>query len=560
MDNSFFGTINYLTPYHRLNTIKNYKLNDSMLYNNFLSNSFSLLGYQIMNPYFISYKLEPIYSSFPSIECQKSYSYNKIPKIEIGRPVETNNSQINQRYNYSYNITDSTSRYSNNVPTAEKINYKSDTQLILDAINKLKRSSRNYTNHTSSTKEYTSYKDENNKIEDKKPNFIKLKKVSPFNDTYRKKNQPKKKGEKLFSRGEMKVEVSPIIKLYGNINKKNVLKKNVKRNWFDLFKNFISIYTFFSSAKKYSSIYSQAKNKSIYIRTKHIVKEVAILKDWIISIEESFFNEFQNYEDFNSRLNLKIQGEKSQILKKSILNIINLFIDNLESNLENIPENVQSILFEYIKNKCYFPKKYLSKFQINRLDFNFNGSIKNITITQCAMIISYLIINGICVQQILLHLKDVFTEYSKCEDMNLAIKNISSILHYLVIDIFKKKQKKINDILALFNYYRSYHLYNEQIEKYKNKMNNKINSKIEIEENDNDDEYNGLLLSYKEVKEFFDENNKTFEKFKDAIYDWSIELAKNIKNKFKNKEKESNKDDISLNRRKRRKIKSTIHG
>ncbi len=163
MDNSFFGTINYLTPYHRLNTIKNYKLNNSLLYNNFLSNSFSLLGYQIMNPYFISYKLEPIYSSFPSIEYQKSYSYNKIPKIEIGRPVETNNSQINRRYNYSYNITDSTSRYSNNVPKAEKINYKSDTQLILDAINKLKRSSRNYTNHTSSTKEYTSYKDENNK-------------------------------------------------------------------------------------------------------------------------------------------------------------------------------------------------------------------------------------------------------------------------------------------------------------------------------------------------------------------------------------------------------------
>ena len=232
------------------------------------------------------------------------------------------------------------------------------------------------------------------------------------------------------------------------------------------------------------------------------------------------------------------------------MNIIKLFINNLESDLEEIPPDVQSTLFEYIKNACYFPKKYLSKFQIHRLDFNFYGSTKNITICQCAMILAYLIINGVCVQQILLHLRDVFSEFSECDDIESAIRNIGSILHYLVRDIFKKKQKKINDILALFNYYRNYHLYNEQIEKLKDKINTKIN----IEENDKDDEYIGLLLPYKEVKEFFDENIKSIEEFKDDIFNWSIELAKNIKNKF------TENDDFSSGKKKKRRIKSSIYG
>ena len=160
---------------------------------------------------------------------------------------------------------------------------------------------------------------------------------------------------------------------------------------------------------------------------------------------------------------MKTQGEKKQILKKNILNIIKLFIDNLNSNLEEIPENVQSVLNEYIRNVCYFPKKYLSKFQINRLDFNFYGGTKNLTICQYALMLSFLIINGVCVQQILLQMRDVFDEFSECDNIEGAIKNIGSILHYLVKDIFKEKQKKINDLIALFNYYRNYHLYNEQI-------------------------------------------------------------------------------------------------
>ena len=552
MNNPYFETIFYLSPFHLLNSFKNYKFNDSIPYNkNCLSNNFSQLGYQIMNPQYISYQLEPIYSQYPTLGFPKSYSYSHIPKIEIGRPVETilnNNRHI---------IT-------------EKNNFNSEIHSILGDINHSHNISRNNTNNTTSTKDLTNYKDDiknyskynngkysNNEIEEKRVPFIKPEKVLPFNRlTNDNNNQYRRKGKD--SNGYMEVETSPNVRLYGIMNRQASFRNKIKRNWFGLFRHFVNIYTFFSSTKKYSSIYSKTKNNSINIRTRHVVNEVAILKDWIISMEESFFDEFRNYEDFNSKLTIKKQGDKNQILKKSILNMINLFIDNLESNLDDIPENVQSILFEYIKNKCYFPKKYLSKFQINRLDFSFCGSIKNLTISQCAMILSYLIINGICVQQILLHIKEVFTEYSDCENIEEAVKNIGSILHYLVRDIFKKKQKKTNDILALFNYYRSYHLFNEQIEKFKNKISNKIDAKINIEENDNEDEYIGLLLPYREIKEFFDENKKNFDAFKDALYKWSIELAKKIKNKYENNENDN--DSIKLSRRKKRKIKSSLHG
>ena len=556
--------INYLSPCQILNLFKGYNLSNLIQNNqNYLSNTFSQLGYQILNPQFLSYKLEPIYSSCPNISFTKSNSCSHNSKIEIGRPVETNNNQYNKRYNYAYNNENVTPPYNNKSELHTGINtHKSDTDYILETINKLKlSSSKNNSIQTTSTREHINHEDYM-KNKDKKPLFMRGENVSPFDGATRasiESNKGKRRnniGEGMYKSRKMKVEINPHLRIHGNMNQRISSKRRIKRNWVGLFKNFIKISAFFSWAKKCSSFYSETKNNSIFIRTIHIVNDIAVLKDWIITMEESFFNEFGNYEDFNLPLNLKTQGDKNQISKKTILNIISLFIDNLESNLDNIPENVQSILYEYIKNRCYYPKKFLSKFQIYRLDFNFNGSTKKLSICQCAMILSYFIINGICVQQILLHIKDVFTEYSNYENIEEAVINIGSILHYLVRDIFKKKQKKINDVLALFNYYRSYHLYNEKVEKYKDKFKSKIN----IEENDNDDEYIEMLLPYKEVREFFEDNSKYFEKIKESLYNWSTNLAEKIKNKYADNENDDNNDNITLNKKKKRKIKSSIYG
>ena len=211
---------------------------------------------------------------------------------------------------------------------------------------------------------------------------------------------------------------------------------------------------------------------------------------------------------------------------------------------------MQNILYKYIKNNSYFPKKYLSKLEINRIDFNFYGETKNINKKHSAMILAYLIINGVTIQQILLHIKDVFTEYSIFYGIEKAAINLGSVLHNLVKKIFRKKLRVKNDILALFNYYRNYHLYDEKIEKLKDK----INQEIIIEENDNDDEYNKNLLPSNDIKIFFNENSKTLEEFMNNIYDWSLELSKNLRNKFLQSE------NLSINSKKKRKysIKSKI--
>ena len=520
MNNYYYDSSNYFLPYYILNPIKNYHSSRQIQYNNnknYLSRNLSQLGYQIINPQIINYQLEPIYSTMSINHLSKSTSHINSIRTEIGEPVE-NDSVVNKGYNLDINY-DKINLISNNNSrnrTIPENNYyhKSETQLILDTINKLQKTNSNNINNTTPTKELIRYKNEN--IVDKNRPIIKKEFISPF---LRYSKDYSIKGKEIGKRfGKMDLN----LKANCSTERKIILKRRTKREWLNLFKHFINIYTFFSSAKKYSYKTSQIRNNEIYVRTRHIIKDIAILKDWIISIEESFFNEFKNYENFNSRLN-----EKQS--KKSILKVIKIFVNNLKNGINEIPEKVQAVLFQYIKKVCYFPKKYLSKFQIIRMDFNFYGGTKNLTINHKAMILSYLIINGVCVQQILLHINEVFTEFSECSDIDGAVRNIGSILHYLVRDIFKKKQKKTNDILALFNYYRNYHLYNEKLEKLKDNINKKIN----IEEKDNDDEYIELLLSYSDVKEFFDENEQFMNEIKNDIYNCFIELAKIIKNNFK---------------------------
>ena len=539
MRNIYYRYINSYTPYHIFNNNENYKSNDSMIIPNdksYIMNNFSMLGYQIMNPQYIGYQLEPIYSiPSSSIKNIKSLSYKKLPDIEVGLPVGKNASE-NNSFNYKYNYGSTTPNQGRMIPIAQKVNHKSDTQLIIDSINKLQKLIEvNIDNpNTKSTKdtnikkyelsEIKTYDSKNSKNSDKKL----TENISPFIHYLKGSNIRKKifsQEVNILSKNRIgnngrKINLSKFTKSRKNL----LIKYKSKEDWLKLFKQFVNLYVFWSSIKKYSIKNCQIRKNSILSRTNHIVKDIAILKDWVISIEESFFNEFANY-------NVKI------------------FIENLISSLDDLPDKVESVLIEYIKQKCYFPRKYLSKFQIYRIDFNFYGGTKNLTLCQSAMILSFLIINGVSVQQILLHLRDVFTEYSDCYEVDRAARIIGSILHYLVRDIFKKKQKKINDILAIFNYYRNYHLYNAQIEQLKDK----INEKITIEENENEDEYSGSLLSYREVEDFFNQNSKYINEFKEDIYNWSIELSKKIKNRYY-------ETDSNSSYKGKRIIKSSIYG
>ena len=82
MNSIYSEAYKILSPYHVFNTLNSYKLNGLVPNNkNYLnSNSFSQLGYQIINPQCLSYHLEPIFSTIST--SQKSFSLKKIQQLK----------------------------------------------------------------------------------------------------------------------------------------------------------------------------------------------------------------------------------------------------------------------------------------------------------------------------------------------------------------------------------------------------------------------------------------------------------------------------------------------
>ena len=317
--NTYIRDIEYYNPYHIFNQNSNHKLSKSMIIpnnSNYLMSNFSQIGYQIMNPQYLSYQLEPIYSPSPSsIHVSKPFSYKKLPQVEIGEPISHDSNDNNYKYNYGRTNLNK----SQIIPMSEKAYKNSDTQLILDAINKLQQSAnlkRDIVN-SCSTKDNTNHFTKINSFnlkECKKPPIKLTENISPFInysvDSYSQRQKHFQDIEEI-SRNRNK-----IIGKFKRSKKKLSLKNLSKEDWLNLFKQFVYLYIFWSSAKKYSIKNSQIRKSAILSRTKHIVNDITILKDWVIDIEESFFNEFRYYEQFNYKLNIQSQGEKKQIIKK----------------------------------------------------------------------------------------------------------------------------------------------------------------------------------------------------------------------------------------------------
>ena len=202
--------------------------------------------------------------------------------------------------------------------------------------------------------------------------------------------------------------------------------------------------------------------------------------------------------------------------------MIRKYLDGLLSNskkMQDIPERVQEILYNYIKDKGYFPKKYLSTYQIIRVDFNFYGGKKKLEVDQVGMILAFLIISGITVQQILLHMKENFVEFKKCPNIDITAKYIGSIMHYLTIDTFISSPTKLKDIFSLMNYYRNYHIYNEELE------NDNLYNVFRDE-----DEYAQYLIPKSSITEFWnlEVNLEFINFFKKFVYSWACTLGKSI--------------------------------
>ena len=103
--------------------------------------------------------------------------------------------------------------------------------------------------------------------------------------------EPKPKEEKKIepAKEEPKPEVKP---------NQLTVNRGIKRDWWKLAKNFINLFIFYRTAQKYTE-YARIRNAIIADRTQKIVQDISILKDWIIAIEEPFWNEFKVFEDLN---------------------------------------------------------------------------------------------------------------------------------------------------------------------------------------------------------------------------------------------------------------------
>ena len=310
--------------------------------------------------------------------------------------------------------------------------------------------------------------------------------------------------------------------------------RGLKRDWWRLARDFVNLYTFFSSANKYSK-FAKVRNSLISEKTKSIVQEISVLKDWIISIEQPFWNEFKVFPDLdvsfkNIDSKLKIQRESQKIIA-----LIKKYLENLISKstkLVDIPERVQRIIYDYIKERAYYPKKYLSTFQVNRIDYNFYGGTKGLSEDQIGMIVAFLLISGVTVQQILLHMKENFVEFRNYPNIEITSKYIGSILHYLTRDTFQNNPTMVRELLALLNYYRNYHLYNEQVEKQQDFMNNNM---VFMD----NDEFAPYLVPESQITEFWNINGTFVDTFKNFVYAWARKLAKLIRLKYQ-------KNDVNL--------------
>ncbi len=139
-------------------------------------------------------------------------------------------------------------------------------------------------------------------------------------------------------------------------NKGNVKEK---KNWWKLAKNFVDMYNFISTARKYTKYANEYRNGFIAERFKEIGSEIETLKEWIISIEKPFWEEFEVFEDLD--LSFKNIDSKMKIQKQSqkLIALIKKYLENLVSRkIRDIPESIQKILYKYIKERAFYPKSY----------------------------------------------------------------------------------------------------------------------------------------------------------------------------------------------------------
>ena len=357
---------------------------------------------------------------------------------------------------------------------------------------------------------------ENPKVVFKKKKKIKLKKINI---------------EKLMKRNRTEDNLERSIKPFFTTEIKS------KKKWWNLLRFFTEIYYYFSILRKYTKKMKAIRNEEITPIEENLVKEVHKIRNWMLELQGDYWNNLLKYKNINIAFEEHDSKDKIVNNSKILLELLENYLNNLEvktNDIKQIPNEIQKIIYRYIKKNAYFPNKYLNLFHVKRLNFDFYGSCLNNTKYQRGMILSYLLISNISAQQIFLNIKFIFKKLKPYENISLDGKYIASILYYLQKETFLIKPKINNNYINIFNYYRSYGFKNDMIEKEKNinilmgiKKTVNINKNIEDLYNDNKE-----LIEDNIIDKFWEINSKTMKKLSNSLSNWSINLSQLLLYKF----------------------------
>lgn len=255
------------------------------------------------------------------------------------------------------------------------------------------------------------------------------------------------------------------------------------------------------------------------------------LTDWFKTIEKTFIDEFFVYSDLNLAFNNFSGSLKLQEQSEKIVSLLNLFLKNLlvaTANGKEIPFDVLIALNHYCLNNVYFAKKLLTTYEIFRLDFNLNGTIRNQTETTISMLIVFFTISKTFIQRILLKIHEHYPDFKNYKHIALSLKYFSSVLQHLIDEAYDKKPDKVRNILAYLNYLKNYKVKMENIITLFDSDIIRNNSIKYTDVN----EFSSNLVDKEVISEFFNLNKEFCDEFKRVLVQWGTQFGMYIRKKL----------------------------
>mmetsp|Transcript_34345 Transcript_34345/g.35639 ORF Transcript_34345/g.35639 Transcript_34345/m.35639 type:complete len:493 (+) Transcript_34345:12-1490(+) len=309
--------------------------------------------------------------------------------------------------------------------------------------------------------------------------------------------------------------------------KEPIGETGVKKDWWRIARAWVNMGKFYFVADKYGK-FSHTRNELINKNKQAVGGHQDSLINWFNQFQVSFYEEFREIPDMNLAFTNYSGKLKIEEQSQKIIAILNIFLKNLvsyASKLNDIPTKIQEVIYNYVKEKAYYSPRLLSTYEINRLDFNFYGGIKNHTDASIGMIVALFLFSKTFVHRVMLRIKDFIPDFKNYRYIDTSMKYVGSVLHYLVRDSFRGNPGLTKDILALMNYYRNYHIPNEAVERSIDITNNNVQYK-------DIDEFSAGLVPEEQITSFFQNKVSFCETFKKYIFQWAVGIGRAIRLKY----------------------------